>query len=84
MEDDTPPPVRTLTVREAADALRVATSHLYELIREDRLPGVIRVGASIRLLEDTFVAWVLAGGHKPTDDPQQQTDHERDALGETD
>jgi|AP45_3_1055517.scaffolds.fasta_scaffold530546_1 hypothetical protein len=50
-----------LTLREAADQVRLPLSWFYERSRRDALPGLRRVGKYIRLNRDDFFAAVEAG-----------------------
>lgn len=56
---DLPP---ALTVDEAAELLRVNRKTLYEAIREDQVPGVIRLGRTIRLGRDALLDWLRGQG----------------------
>ena len=40
---------RLATVAEAAEFLGVSQSHVYDLVAEGKLPGVIRLGRAIRI-----------------------------------
>ena len=51
-----------LTVQEVAEILRVTTDHVYELIRQARLPGAIRVGRFIRINAEALQRWIELGG----------------------
>lgn len=46
---------RLYTVAEAATALRVSPSHLYEQIARGRVAGVVRIGRVIRVNLDAFL-----------------------------
>jgi excisionase family DNA binding protein len=46
-----------LTVEEAAGMLRVSRFTLYAEIKRGRVPGVVRVGRSIRLSRRALAAW---------------------------
>ncbi|RKG79235.1 DNA-binding protein [Corallococcus sp. CA049B] len=48
-------PPEFLTVDEAADLLRVNRKTLYESIRLGQLPGVVRVGKSLRIRRASLV-----------------------------
>ncbi len=54
------PPV--LTVDEAARLLRVNRKTLYEAIRAGEVPGVVRVGRSIRIGRDALLRWMEGNG----------------------
>ncbi len=53
--------MRTLTVPEVAEILRVPRLHVYRLVREGKLPAV-RVGRWVRVPEDALRVWVAQGG----------------------
>ena len=62
------PPVRdvvdeptVLTVDEVARVLRVDRKTIYELIRRGELPGVRRLGRSVRIHRPTVLAWLAEG-----------------------
>jgi len=40
---------RLVTVAEAADYLACSQSHVYDLVAEGKMPGVIRLGNAIRI-----------------------------------
>lgn len=50
-----------LTVDEVADLLRVDRKSIYEVIRRGELPGVRRLGRSIRVHRDTVLRWIAEG-----------------------
>lgn len=47
-----------LTVDEAAEVLRVNRKTLYEAIRANQVPGVIRLGKVIRIGRAALLAWI--------------------------
>jgi excisionase family DNA binding protein len=47
-----------LTVGEAATALRVSRSKAYELAAAGQLPGLLRVGRSLRVSRRALDAWI--------------------------
>jgi len=51
-----------LTVDEAARLLRVNRKTLYDAVREGRVPGVIRLGRSIRIGRTALLAWLQGNG----------------------
>ena len=51
-----------LTVEEAAALLRVNRKTLYEAIQTSALPGVIRLGRSIRISRTALVHWLRGNG----------------------
>ncbi|MGH1347190.1 MAG: helix-turn-helix domain-containing protein [Nannocystales bacterium] len=61
-------PAEFLTVSEVAKLLRVERKTIYEAIRRDQLPGVIRLGRAIRIHAATLRAH-LSGEARPHDDP---------------
>jgi excisionase family DNA binding protein len=54
------PPV--LTVDEAAAFLRLNRKTLYDAVRAGELPGVVRVGRSIRIGRDALLGWLKGNG----------------------
>lgn len=54
------PPV--LTVDEAARFLRLNRKTLYDAARAGELPGVVRVGRSIRIGRDALLGWLQGNG----------------------
>jgi len=54
------PPV--LTVDEAARFLRLNRKTLYDAVRAGELPGVVRVGRSIRIGRDALLGWLQGNG----------------------
>ena len=55
------------TMRDAAAALAIPLSSAYELARENRLPGVVRVGRLVRIDLEQLAAWIDVGGDRPGD-----------------
>lgn len=49
-----------LTTGEAARALRISRSRLYELLARNEIPGVVRIGRSVRINRRSLEAWVEA------------------------
>lgn len=49
-----------LTVDEAAGLLRMTRSSVYGAIRRKELPGVRRIGRSIRLHRDAVLQWFVS------------------------
>lgn len=58
-----------LTVDEAAALLRVNRKTLYEAIRLQRVPGVVRVGKVIRIGRSALVAWASGSANSVTHAP---------------
>lgn len=54
------PPV--LTVDEAARLLRVNRKTLYDAVRAGAVPGVVRLGRSIRIGRDALLRWMQGNG----------------------
>ena len=54
------PPV--LTVDEAARLLRVNRKTLYDAVRAGAVPGVVRVGRSIRISREALLRWIEGNG----------------------
>ena len=59
-DDAGEPPV--LTVDEAARLLRVNRKTLYDAVRDGRVPGVIRLGRSIRIGRTALLGWLQGNG----------------------
>jgi len=57
---NTLPPV--LTVDEAAGLLRVNRKTLYDAVRAGEVPGVVRVGRSIRIGREALLRWMEGNG----------------------
>jgi len=53
------PPI--VKVGELADALRVDRKSIYEAIKRGEIPGVRRVGRTIRICRDTVLDWLSQG-----------------------
>ena len=58
-ELDTLPEV--ITVGELAKLLRIARGSAYRAVNAGEVPGVIRVGKSLRLHRDTVLRWMAQG-----------------------
>jgi len=52
-------PMKILTVKETADALKVRPQWVYRMIRNDGLP-CIRLGRQVRVDEDSLKKWLTA------------------------
>ena len=48
-----------MTVDEAARTLRISRSRLYEMFARDEIPGVVRIGRSVRISRAALEAWVI-------------------------
>ena len=57
--EESPPSV--LTVEEVADLLRIERKTAYALIAQGELPGVRRVGRSIRIFRQAVLDWLRSG-----------------------
>jgi excisionase family DNA binding protein len=51
-----------VTVAEVAESWRVPPARVYQLIRDDVLPGVVRIGRLVRLDVARLQEWTAAGG----------------------
>ncbi|MDY7229828.1 helix-turn-helix domain-containing protein [Hyalangium rubrum] len=51
-----------LTVEEAAGLLRVNRKTFYEAVRLGKVPGVIRVGRTIRISREALLGWIRGNG----------------------
>ncbi len=47
-----------LTTVEAARALRISRSRMYELLSRNEIPGVVRIGRSVRISRRELEMWV--------------------------
>jgi excisionase family DNA binding protein len=43
---------------EVADYLQVSRSKVYAMLAADALPGIVRIGASVRVHRATLAAWL--------------------------
>lgn len=55
-------PKHLLTAAEVSEILQVKTPSVYSLARENRLPGVVRIGRLIRFDEDAIQQYIADGG----------------------
>ncbi len=60
--DDAGEEASVLTVDEAARLLRVNRKTLYDAVRQGRVPGVIRLGRSIRIGRTALLGWLRGNG----------------------
>ena len=51
-----------LTVEEAAELLRVNRKTLYEAIRLEQIPGVARIGKTLRIRRAALLEWTAGKG----------------------
>ena len=54
---DAPPP-ELLKVEEAAALLRISRAKAYEMAASGELPGVVRIGRSLRVSRRRLLAWL--------------------------
>ena len=54
---------RLATADEVLAIVPIASSSLYELVRQRRLPGVVRVGRRLLFDLDVLEEWISNGGH---------------------
>ena len=47
-----------LAVEEAAHVLRIGRSRAYAMAQEGTLPGLVRIGRSLRVSRRRLVAWI--------------------------
>ena len=64
---------RLLTVVEAAERLNIARWRAYAEIRAGRLPGVVKIGHTIRVDPDALERWIARGGHLELDPAEAST-----------
>ncbi len=50
-----------LTVEEFAELLRIARASAYRAVRAGEVPGVVRVGKTLRINRDTVLRWLEQG-----------------------
>ncbi|MFL5349229.1 MAG: helix-turn-helix domain-containing protein [Hyalangium sp.] len=51
-----------LTAEEAAELLRVNRKTLYEAIRLEHVPGVVRIGKALRIRRAALLEWTAGKG----------------------
>jgi excisionase family DNA binding protein len=51
-----------LTAEEAAELLRVNRKTLYEAIRLEQVPGVVRIGKALRIRRAALLEWTAGKG----------------------
>ena len=51
-----------LTIDEAARLLRVNRKTLYDAVKADQVPGVVRLGRAIRIGRAALLSWVQGNG----------------------
>ena len=55
-----------IRVEEAATLLGVGRSTIYEKIAADELPGVVRIGRSVRVSREALESWVREQAARPS------------------
>lgn len=58
MATQAPIEAAVLSVPEAAKVLRISRSRAYELAQGGELPGVLRIGRSVRVSKRALDAWI--------------------------
>lgn len=53
---------KLVRVAYLADRLDKPKSSIYQMIKEGRVPGVVRLGRTIRFKTDVIEEWIEAGG----------------------
>ncbi len=53
---------KLITAQSAAERCGVPLSTLYDMVREDRIGGVVRFGRAIRFDPDALETWIAEGG----------------------
>ncbi len=51
-------PLILLRIEEAGRLLRLSRSRMFELLARDGLPGVVRIGRSVRISRVALEAWI--------------------------
>ena len=51
-----------LNIQEVATLLRMSERRVYDLVRDDRIPGAAKVGGSWRIKRAVLEEWLAAGG----------------------
>ena len=51
-----------LNIQEVAELLRLSERSVYDLVRNNRLPGAAKVGGSWRIKRTVLDEWLTAGG----------------------
>ena len=55
-----------LRVEEAAEQLSMGRSKTYDLVKSGRLPGVVRIGKSLRISAEALRQWVSEQADNPS------------------
>ncbi len=58
-------PDTLLTIKETAALLKMTERTVYAMAKEGRLPGAAKVGGSWRVMRNTLMSWLEAGGDSP-------------------
>ena len=53
---------KLLTAKAVADRCDLPESTIYQMARENRIGGIVRLGRKVRFDPDKFEAWLDAGG----------------------
>ena len=53
---------RFLTAQEVAKLLKLPLASLYELVRSNRIAGIVRLGRRIRFDAEALNDWLASGG----------------------
>jgi excisionase family DNA binding protein len=61
IHDEAPLPL-LLDVKDLVALLRLNEWTVYELLREDKIPGARKIGGSWRVHRDVFLGWMADGG----------------------
>jgi len=61
------------TVAELAARLRLSERTAYDLVRQGRIPGAVKVGGQWRIRAAPLDAWLEAGGEANLDAPHGDT-----------
>lgn len=58
LEVMTPPALSFMKMPEVAELLQISVTQAYRLAREGELPGVLRVGGSVRINREVLLNWL--------------------------
>lgn len=56
---------KLVRVSYLAERLDKPESSIYQMVKEKRIPGVVRLGRTIRFKSDVIEAWIENGGESP-------------------
>ncbi len=65
VKDSTAPTSKLVRVGYLAERLDKPRSSIYLMVKENRIPGVVRLGQSIRFKLAEVESWIEAGGESP-------------------